>query len=183
MLKEEECSPNSRYLRTDRYFSESSIKVWQEQCIQRCREREKGAAYEKFINWKRQENQIAVFTLYAYADFNIPKWFDCIFQLENPKNNLKIKYELTQSVFEGWYPIDSVEHGHKHLCIFSFEEDVPEIVNFLYKDEGQFSTPLGQSSLGFCNSNDFEAIKMRAESVIVLKRKHGGEWWNYDISE
>src|SRR5690606_22868204 len=151
------------------------------ECIERCRHRQKGAAYERDINWIRNENEIAVFTLYAYADFDIPKKFDIIFHLDNPKEFLKVDYQLTQSIHNAWFPLETVEDGHKHLCVFSFKEFLPRILDTLHREDTRFSTaPKGQKSLGFCNSKDFEAIKERIEKMLELKALYGANWLAYD---
>lgn len=168
MRSENECEPHQRYLFAGACFSDKAIAAWQAECMERCRHRQKGGAYDRYINWTRKENEIAVFTLYAYADFDIPKKFDLIFHLDNPKEFLKVNYQLTQSIHEAWFPIDEVGHGHKHLCVFSFEGALPGILNTLHKEDTRFSTaPGGQKSLGFCNSKDFEAIKERIEKKLV----------------
>jgi len=125
MQTEEQCNPSQRFLFAGEYFSDKAIAIWKSECIKRCKDKEKGVSYEKYINWTQRKNEIAVFTLYAYADFNIPKKFDIIFHLDNPKEFLRIDYELTQSIHEAWFPLDTVDHGHKHLCIFLFDKPYP----------------------------------------------------------
>lgn len=184
MRTEEQCKPGQRFLFANEYFSDKAIAIWQSECVKRCKEKEKGNAYEKYVKWVRSKNEIAVFTLYAYADFSIPKAFDIIFHLDNPKQYLQIDYELTQSIHEAWFPLDTVEDGHKHLCIFSFDKTLPDILNTLHKGEEMFSTsPKGQKTLGFCNSKDFDAITKRIEKTIELKKLHGDKWVEYDDEE
>jgi hypothetical protein len=184
MQTEEQCKPSRRFLFADEYFSDKAISIWKTECVKRCVDKTKGQAYTKFINWTRQENEIAVFTMYAYADFDIPKKFDIIFHLDNPKEFLKIEYELTQSIYEAWFPLDTLNNGHKHLCIFSFDKSLPNILNTLHKSEEKFSTSSkGQKSLGFCNSKDFNAIAKRIEKTLELKRLYSDKWWEYDDVE
>ncbi|MFC0773308.1 hypothetical protein [Terrimonas alba] len=181
MRTEEQCKPSERFLFADEYISDKAIAIWKSECVKRCKNKEKSDAYYKYINWKRQANEIAVFTLYAYADFSIPKKFNTIFHLDNPKIYLEVDYELTQSIHEAWFPLNSVDDGHKHLCIFRFEKTVPDIFGTLHKEEEHFSTtPKGQKLLGFCNSNNFEAIAIRIEKAIQLKKTYGDKWWEHD---
>ena len=183
MQTEQQCKPEHRYLFSDAYFSGKAVAIWQSECIKRW-QLPKDQFYDKYINWVGSENEIAVFTLYAYADFSIPKKFDIIFELANPKKFLQINYELEQSIHEAWAPQDNVGHGHKHLCIFRFDNEVPGIFNILHKKEAKFSTvPKGQKSLGFCNSDDFDAITDRIEKVLALKALYGDKWWEYDDYE
>lgn len=175
MQREEQCEPSQRFLFAEEYFSDKAIAIWQSECIKRCEDKEKGNAYEKYVNWEQKENEIAIFTLYAYADIEVPKTFDTIFHLDNPKEFLRIHFELTQGIFEAWYPVDKLNHGHKHLCIFSFAKMPPDIFNTLHKGKSKFSTPpTGQRLLGFCNSMDFDAITDRIEKKLKLK-KFGGD--------
>jgi hypothetical protein len=160
MRIEAETIQSERYLFADTYFSDAAVAVWQEECIKRCNGQPKDAAYEKYVYWKRQENEIAVFTSYAYADFPIPAAFDIIFEIGNPVNHIQVVYELTQALYEGWLPATSINKGHKHLCVFTFPDTVPEILNLLHREDEKFSTvPKGQRKLGFCHSKDFAVIR------------------------
>jgi len=184
MQTEGQCEPSQRFLFADTYFSDNAISIWQSECIKRCKNKENREVYESYINWARNENEIAVFTLYAYADFDIAKKFDIIFRLDNPKEFTRIDYELTQSIHEAWFPIDTINHGHKHLCIFSFDKSIPDILYTLHKEEEKFSTsPEGQKLLGFCSFKDFDAITIRIEKTLQLKILHGDKWWEYDDRE
>lgn len=184
MQTEEQCHPNQRFLFANSYFSDKAISSWQSECIKRCKDKEKGEPYRRFINWTRNENEIAVFTLYAYADFKIPKKLDVIFHLNNPKAFIKVDYELIQSIYEAWYPTETIAHGHKHLCVFSFSKSLPDILQILHKEEAKFSTsPKGQIQLGFCKSEDFEAITKGIEKTLELKKLYGDKWWEHDDGE
>ena len=169
MKTEEQCNPSERFLLAEEYFSDKAISIWQSECIKRCRDKQKEEAYDRFVNWRRRENEVAVFTLYAYADFEIPKKFDILFNLSNPNEFLRVDYQLTQAVFEAWFPMDNINCGHKHLCIFSFEETLPDILSTMHKIDGLFSTAQNdQKKLGFCHSKDFEEIKARIEKGRTL---------------
>lgn len=186
MRKETECKAQDRYLFTDEIFSDESIAIWKRECIYRVKSRnlEKTEAYEQFIKWNRGVNEIALFTLYAYADFLIPKTFDCIFELTNPHNQIFTEFKLTQSLFEGWYPINSIDHGHKHLCIFEFKNGIPPIFDSLHIHRGKFSNvSKSATSLGICDSKDFNEIKERRLYINKLRKKYGTEWWKYDETQ
>ena len=183
MRTEEECKPQNRFLFTDEIFSDESIEIWKGECITRMNSRnlEKNKAFNTFVSWKKTDMEIALFTSYAHADFKIPKPFNCIFELNNPENAVFTNFKLTQSIYEGWYPIDNVEDGHKHLCIFSFENEVPEIFNKLHIGKGKFSdVPKGAIKLGICNQNDFKEIKERQVYVNRLRKKYGLDWSKFD---
>lgn len=181
MRAEEQCNASERFLFADEYFSDNAVTIWQNECIKRCTDKPKGESYYKYINWKREENQIAIFTLYAYADFEIPKKFDCIFRLDSPKDFIEIEYELSQSIHEAWFPLDTVDHGHKHLCIFTFKDKVPDMIYLLHKGENKFYTSIPNPILlGFCQMTDLKYIMERREKMNQLKTLYGTDWWKYD---
>ncbi|PBQ31912.1 hypothetical protein CNR22_09060 [Sphingobacteriaceae bacterium] len=181
MQTEEKCKTSERYLFADTYFSDEAIEIWKSECVKRCKDKEKGRPYNNFTKWTRKPNEIAVFTLYAYADLSVPKQFDIIFELDNPSNFRKINFELTQSIYEAWFPTDSLDHGHKHLCIFQFDHMLPEIFKILNKETKKISdVKKGLKMLGFCNSQDFSEIAARRQDIVRLKQIHGDNWHDFD---
>jgi hypothetical protein len=183
MRSEQECKPQERYLFAEELFSDESVAIWQGECVSRVstRKMDKGQYFEKFVNWKRKDNEITLFTLYAYADFSIPKRFNCIFDLDNPARFETTDLILTQSIYEGWFPTDSIEHGHKHTCIFELSDTIPDMIKELHIATGKFSSvPKRTFRLGICQENDFEEIKRRIDYTLGLKKLHGQEWWKYD---
>ncbi len=160
MRTEEQCDPSERFLLADSYFSDQAIAIWKEECVLRCASRPKGEIYDQFIQWQRKENEIGIFTSYAYADFKLPKKFNLIFDFKNPLRSFEIPYELNLCVFEAWFPTSEINHGHKHLCVFEFEGAVPRILFELQKQEGKFASVENHKTvLGFCYSGDFIEIK------------------------
>jgi hypothetical protein len=183
MKTENDCKPFSRYLLAHEIFSDETIEIWKGECVSRVNANNiaKSAAFYKFVNWNKTEKEIALFTLYAYADLKIPKLFNCIFELGNPENVVFANCQLEQSIYEGWLPIDTVDIGHKHLCIFSFEDEIPQIFEKLHIGKEKFSNvPKGSTALGICNQDDFEEIRKRQLYVNDLKSKHGLAWWKFD---
>lgn len=181
MRTEEETPPYNRYLFAEEYLTDKVINIWKEETKIRCKNIEKGSAYYNYMGWNRQHNEILVFTLYAYADFSVPKKFDIIFEIDNPGNYLHVEYELTQSIYEGWLPSNAIDDGHKHFTVFSFKSSIPKILNLLHSGDQKFSTSLpGQTRLGFCNAKDFDAIKQRLEQIVELKKQYGKTWYEHD---
>ena len=153
-------STNNRYLFAGEYFSDKAIGLWKDETRLRCKDKPQGKIFHDYIQWERQDHEIAVFTMYAYADLAIPKEFDIIFEINQRENFVKTKYCLTKCLWEAWYPTDFLGLGHKHLCIFSFEQSIPSILYLLHKNDGMRTTaPTGQVELGFCTSEDFREIK------------------------
>ncbi|MDQ2793448.1 MAG: hypothetical protein M3Y12_05500 [Bacteroidota bacterium] len=183
MRPETECPPEARYLQSDEYYSADALKTLQADCVRQHLSREKGEAYEHFVNWTCQANEVVVFTLYAYADLVVPHQFDCIFPLANPREYILVSYELTQSILilGGLHAFNSVEHGHKHLCVLTFGQEVPAIFARLHHEDRAYRTPyVNREQLGFCMARDLPAITERLEKVAQLRAQHGAEWWKYD---
>jgi hypothetical protein len=112
-----------------------------------------------------------------------PNSFDCIFRLDNPSDFVKTKFQLTQSIYEGKYPIETIEHGHKHLCVFQFEREIPIVLNERYIGTGFYDSPPNEAlTLGICESTDFKEIKSHQEYILKLKNEYGTEWWKYDTN-
>ncbi|RYJ36392.1 hypothetical protein NU08_4588 [Flavobacterium anhuiense] len=65
MKNEEDCTKIHRYLFSDMYLSDKGIELSKKAIIKRFADRNKDEFYHRYINWKRQENEIIVFTLYA----------------------------------------------------------------------------------------------------------------------
>ena len=180
MLAESESKISQRFLQTDCRFGKEAIDIWQRECRSRCGKKEKNEAYFKYLNWKESEKEIALFTMYAYSDFKIPKEFSCIFDFRNPERYCESKMKLTQSIWEGWYPIDHIDHGHKHLTIFSFEEEIPKLILELHQEKQKFSSvPKNSLMLGICQIEDYETIKKYLKTVYELRKKHGADWYEF----
>lgn len=162
MLAELNCESSLRYLNTDVKFGKEMLSEWQEECGRRMTGKPKDQAYKSFMAWKEKQDEIALFTYYAYADLNIPKTYNCIFDLDHPENKTVTPFTIIQSVWEGWLPVPYIEHGYKHLLIVKFEEEVPNIVNELYQEEAKYSSvPKASLRLGICDLADFVSIQER----------------------
>ncbi|MBS7253872.1 hypothetical protein [Flavobacterium branchiicola] len=180
MRNEEDCKKNERFLFCDTYLSDKGIELSQKETIRRFTNRDKNELYQKYITWKKKDNEIIVFALYAYADLKLKKEFDCIFNYDNPDEFVLEKFILTQSIYEGWVPIDTVEDGHKHLLVFSFENEIPKIFFNLHKEETLRDTrPKIHTKLGLCNQKDFETISNHLKKRHLLMEKYGLEYWKY----
>ena len=173
--------PKSRYLFSDMRFGQMAVAIWKAESARLCQGRPKGKAYETYQNWNPQPNEIAVFTLYAYADLQIPMQFDMIFDLDNPNNFHQEPFELTQSIFEAWWPAKAIEAGCKHICVFRFADKPPQILSLLYELNGKVPDDAQrQTRLGFCQSQDFPEIAQEILRVQALKHQYGAKWWEHD---
>lgn len=114
----------------------------------------------EFLNWEPQQNQFALLTSYAYADLQIPCQFDCLFDVRDPHNSESCELTIIQSVFEGYYPIKGIEHGHKHLLICRSENGtLPHLIQKLLvaTDLGYEATP-NSFRMGICLLSDYPMI-------------------------
>lgn len=176
MRNEAQCPPSAKFLLADALFTARGVRFIQTEFIRRNQGRQATAAYGEFANWTPQPNQVMLFTWHAYADFALPKQFDCLFKYDDPVQSTSIKCELTHSLWEGWFPLGSVEHGHKHIGVFTFPDQVPDLLHALYREDGNFSDQsLHEPMIGFCNFTDFSAIATDLTRRANLKKAHGSE--------
>lgn len=185
MRKESECKPFEKYLFTEIALSDDSIAHFKQDCILNSNRKSfvKDKYFDDFIHWKRSSNQVAIYSDFAFADVKLPIIMNCIFDLDKPQDWVNVDFTVIQSIFNGRLPIDSIEHGHRHLLILDFEQNVPQIFENLYVHYGNtpFEFKEGSTRLGFCNLQDFDAIKIRIEYTNQLKNQYGKDWWKHDI--
>ena len=182
MLNDDLCKSSEKFLQAVAIFSYKTIKFWKEGIIEFCKDREKGIAYDRFLNWTPNENEVAVVTSYAYADFTLPKQFDCIFSYDNAEVYIHTKFTLTHSILNGWYPTDTNGHGHKHLCVLRFEKGIPNIINRLHYESDQHLTWTwdARKVLGLCQLADIQNIIDRQHKKTELGKLHGENWYDFD---
>jgi hypothetical protein len=147
MQRENEIPVSERYLLCNCIFSGGMVKQIKSDVKKFMSDREKDDCYRQFINWKQKKNEIVVLTMYAYADLLLPKKFDTVFHIRKPDESVNAEFSITQAVLDGRFPVNEINHGHKHVVIIEFEGAVPGIFD---RDKVE---------LGFCNSSDFNSIK------------------------
>jgi hypothetical protein len=114
---------------------------------------------ESFLNRTKSINEIAVYTIYAYADFNIPRKYDILFDFDNVDDFVETSFTLEYSLINiaaYLYLNQTIEDGHKHVCILNFEKEVPMILRQLPDIKGFENI---EKRICFCQKSDFEAIK------------------------
>jgi len=158
MQNENEIAPSSRYLLCDSVFSDKTLATVKSDVRRFMRDREKDATYHRFISWTRQQNEIVILSLYAYADIPLPKQYDIIFQIGRPENHMPIEYTITQAIINGWTSVDQLDHGHKHITVVQFPTGIPSIFEILPAFSKEQVTKKG-TQLGFCTKADFEFIR------------------------
>lgn len=162
MLPESKCPIDQRFLFTQIRLSDEQILLWQTGTKEFCipRNLDKSEAYHQFVNWKKTPNEIALYLYGAYANLDIPKKFTCLFDYNNPSRFIKVKMNLTQSIFDGRFPIDCIESGHKHLGIFEFKTIIPEIIFEMFElTEVPIHIPQNALILAICQFEHYEIIR------------------------
>jgi hypothetical protein len=156
MTSEKDCKPHKRFLMfpatisKELYLSDLSERI----------NIEEAKAFRTRIE---SENEIAVYTLYAYGDIPIPKKFEIIFEYENPDNFIETDFSVTHVLLSigGFHLIEEIGHGHKHVCILKFENEIPKIFNEIKDISKHFKDQYFKNAkmLCMCQKVDFEAIK------------------------
>lgn len=98
MQIEAQCPPDGRFLLADELLTDRAIRFIQAECVRRNRGKELTSAYQQFVSWVLQANQVTFFTLYAYADLTVPKKYNCLFNYDDPAQFVRVTYELTHSI-------------------------------------------------------------------------------------
>jgi hypothetical protein len=156
MIEERKVLINERFLIIDSYFLKETIDEIKAYLLAGHVKVIYQEGHDKFINWQPNSREIALLSMYAYADFEIPRAFDIIFELNNPDNFIEVHCTITQAIFNGWAAVDSVEHGSKHVIIVRFEAEIPDFLNQLMPfDKHRYQLDY---HFAFCKKDDFLAI-------------------------
>lgn len=159
MLNEQECPVDKRYLCSIFFLSDKAISLWKKNTIEKANR--KSLEHQRYMHWTRGENEIAVFSLYAYADLDLNKKFDVVFDIDHPENFVQTSFRIKQSIFNGWFAIDTISHGHKHLLVLEFDNEVPNLIYKLYEaDALEVVLPEKYLRLGLCSLESFEQIRL-----------------------
>ncbi len=151
MLAEQNVNPSDKYLACNSILDSDSIVLLKKNVTEFCKNHEQDALYHEFINLQPSGKELAVVTLYAYADMPLPITFDTLFIIEKPEIYTEAAFTVKMSIINGWIPVDQIAHGHKHVLVLKFEDTIPEILTQ--------SRVRGSQRLGLCNRIDFPAIQ------------------------
>ena len=168
MKSEIQTNPSARYLLCSHSVSDKMLDKVKDQVKTFMVSKQKDELYSKFINWQKKNNEIAVLTLYAFADIPLPKQFDIVFQIDNPQNYTEINYSVTQGIFNGYISINELSQGHKHILILEFKDAVPDIFKIL-SDFDETKPYTNHKELGFCTKADFEFIRRKPKSDSLIQ--------------
>lgn len=161
------CPIEEKYLSVIEILSIDRISTSKELCLDIHKKRsltmqhEDKNLLEKYLNYKKQDNEIVFSTSYAYENLIIPTQFNCFFNIINPRQFIKTKFIITQSIFEGIYPIKTIEKGHKHILIGNFTNNTINntITELVFKSKISLDSPPNQLKIGICNYINYPFIK------------------------
>jgi hypothetical protein len=140
-----------------RQLEQEQMPFWLERARQRG---DKGilAQWERFSNRDRTKDH-AFYTLYAYADIPLGRRYDCFF----PKHSgppVPTNCTIEHIIFEGWFPIEEIGHGHKHIVFLRFDgvpsESVPVFAD--WEEVGQ-----ADWQFGLCDQATYDARRSSSE--------------------
>ncbi len=120
---------------------------------------------ESYYKWNKSDNEIIAYCGYGYCDMPIPKTYNCLFDLDNPDQPIEVNAEVKHSIWNGILPIDSIEHGHKIICIISFNDDLPDMVKRIPKWKYFESGKYRYGQFGLCDRQDLELIIAKNKRV------------------
>lgn len=113
---------------------------------------------KNYYNWTKSDNEIIAYCGYGYCDTPIPKIYDCLFDIDKPNQPIEVKAEVKFSIWNGLLPIDTIDHGHKTICIISFEKELPKTLNRVPNWADMKKGNYKYNQFGLCNRQHFEQI-------------------------
>jgi hypothetical protein len=156
MRSEKDCKPHERFLM---FPATVSREIYLSDLQEHINVEEVRAFSERI----ETENEIAVYSSYAYADIPIPKKFDIIFEYENPDNYIETEFEITHVLLSlaGFHFLEGIGHGHRHICILKFKNKIPTILNKINDISEHLKNRdfKNAKELCICQSVDFEPIR------------------------
>lgn len=167
MKYELDINPRKRYLIASDVIADNTIKPWKNHCIRVSMGKKRDQYYQKFIRWRKKKNELVMATESPYADLDIPKTFNCVFNLYNPSNFIKIPISMIHAICDGWLPKGQLVYGHKHIVVFRFQNAIPKVVHKLKNGDTIKRGPKEQKiKLGFCQYEDFKYISDKLDDDI-----------------
>lgn len=69
----------------------------------------------------------AFYTLYAYAEIPLGRCYDGFFHKADHEL-IPVRSRIEHAIYEGWFPVRELAHGHKHVIFLSTDSPVPVCV-------------------------------------------------------
>lgn len=115
-------------------------------------------AIDSFFTWRKAENELVVYCGYGYCDTPIPKSYNRLIISDDAENSIITQATVQHVIWNGILPLHMIEHGHKIICIISFDEGIPNELNSLTDWEDFQHGTYQYDKFGLCDNNDAEAI-------------------------
>jgi len=112
----------------------------------------------QFYKWTKSDEKIIAYCGFGYCDVALPKTYDCLFDSGNFDNAIDVRATVKFVIWNGILPIGSIEHGHRLICIISFKNGIPSLLNQLPKWNDLQQGNYQYNKFGLCDKNDFEVI-------------------------
>ncbi|MEP5338796.1 MAG: hypothetical protein ABJL44_19065 [Algibacter sp.] len=84
-----------------------------------------------FFKRTKSKNEIITYCGYGYCDATIPKKYNCLINSDNLDQPINIKATIKFVIWNGILPIGTIDHGHRTICIISFDGGIPKELNKL----------------------------------------------------
>ena len=113
----------------------------------------------KFIPDPSDQNAVAVVLAYCYADVPLPATYDVLFRYDNPAIFERVPVAVVLAFLDGRDALDHLEHGHKHVGVLEFKNEIPLLIQELPTAALPADVPAETKWLGICRSEDFPAMR------------------------
>ena len=77
--------------------------------------------FQKF-NSRDRSLDCAVFSIHAYANIPLGREYNLIWNRNNPENSIQLRCRLEHILFNAWYPVAEIQHGHKHVLFLTIDD-------------------------------------------------------------
>ena len=126
----------------------------------------------EFIDWVKSDNEIIAYCGYGYCDAKIPKTYNCLFDSADLGKPIDLKASVRFAIWNGLFPTAKLDHGHKTICIISFDNGIPlklkELPNWDDLQEGNYQ----YNKFGLCDKNDYKFISKQIKILLKKPKLH-----------
>ena len=119
-----------------------------------------------YLDWTQSNNEIIAYTGYGYYDADVPKTYDYLLDLENPEHGQRVKAKIKFGIWSNWMPLDTIERGHKTICIIEFDSTVPNELLMLPNLDNWIANKNSSLRFGLCDRKD--------KDLVIDRIKNGG---------
>jgi hypothetical protein len=119
-----------------------------------------------YLTWKQGHNELIAYTGYRYCDTSIPKSYNFLLDFESPEGGHEINATIKYAIWNGYLPLDILDHGHKTICIISFDDKIPTELDSLLDWDNWLADKSSRLRFGLCDK--------REKDQILRKIKNGG---------